>query len=163
MLAISQNSILCGNSQVHYCFHELFTPHSWKFNEVDCSGAYTNEINSPGRTANHLTECWLADSFFSWSYVSAWKIPISNEELCLEKLVFIACDFMSIMKIGEEGHKTFTYACITLLPRVKRENSYINQPNLRKSVFLMVLASYWLQSWRLRNFIPFHVFARGLA
>ena len=40
--------------------------------------------------------------------------------------VFIACDFFSIMKIGEEDNETFLYACITLFPAVKRENSYIN-------------------------------------
>ena len=51
----------------------------------------------------------------------------SNEEIYLEKLVFIACDFLTIIKIGEEGHKTFMNACKILLPRVKRENSYINQ------------------------------------
>ena len=31
------------------------------------------------------------------------------------------------MKTGEEGHKTFSYAYITLLPRVQRESCYINQ------------------------------------
>ena len=51
-------------------------------------------------------------------------------------LVFIACDFLSIMKIGEEGHKTFTYACIIImLPRVKREKFNINQANVKKVCF----------------------------
>ena len=52
-----------------------------------------------------------------------------------KSLAFIACDFLSIMKIGEEGHKTFTYANITLLLKVKRENSYTNQANLKKVRF----------------------------
>ena len=47
----------------------------------------TNEINSPGRTTNQLPEFRLADSFFS-SHVGAWKIPVSNEEMYLEKLGF---------------------------------------------------------------------------
>ena len=57
----------------------------------------------------------------------------------MQSLVFIAREFLSIMKIGEEGHKTFTYACITLLPRVKRESSHNNKA--KKSAFLMVIAS----------------------
>ena len=44
----------------------------------------------------------------------------------LEKFGFIASGFLPIMKIGEEDHQTFTYACITLLPKVKREHSIIN-------------------------------------
>ena len=85
-----------------------------------------NEINSPGRTANQIFEFWLTHSFFSWNHASAWKTSISNEEMGLEKFGFIASGFLAIMKIGEEDHQTFTYACITLLPKVKREHSIIN-------------------------------------
>mgnify|MGYP001797093564 FL=1 len=45
-----------------------------------------NEINSPGRTTNQLPEFQMADSFFS--HVGAWKIPVTNEEMYLEKLGF---------------------------------------------------------------------------
>ena len=72
--------------------------------------------------------------------MSAWKIPISTEEMYFEK-VFISCDILSIMRIGEEGHKTFTYACKILLQSVKRENTFFNNRANVKKVFLMVLAS----------------------
>ena len=39
------------------------------------------------------------------------------------------------MEIGENGHKTFTYAFITLLPKLKRENFIINQANVKKVRF----------------------------
>ena len=68
------------------------------------------------------------------------------------------------MKIGEEGHnKTFSYAYIILSPRVKRENFYINQANLKKCAFLMVSANWWSESWHLSNSIPLNAFPNGLA
>ena len=68
------------------------------------------------------------------------------------------------MKIGEEGHnKTFSYAYIILSPRVKRENLYINQANLKKCAFLMVSANWWSESWHLSNSIPLNAFTNGLA
>ena len=56
---------------------------------------------------------------------------------CVYKtLVLIACDYLSIMKISVEGHKTSTYACMTLWPIVKRKKSLIlNRGNSEKCVF----------------------------
>ena len=67
--------------------------------------------------------------------MSAWKISISNEEMCLEKFGFIACDLLPIMKTGEGDHQTFTYACTTLLPRVKRENLLLIGRTWKKCIF----------------------------
>ena len=59
------------------------------------------------------------------------------KEMCLEKFgfYFIARDFLSIMKIGEEGHETIICTCISFLPRLTRESSYINQANLKRGCF----------------------------
>ena len=57
--------------------------------------------------------------------MSAWKKKSLDEEMHLKNLIGIGCDYLSGMKIGEEGHKTFTYNYIILLPRKKREYSYI--------------------------------------
>ena len=59
----------------------------------------------------------------------------SNEEIYLEKLVFIARDFLTIIEICEEGHRTFMNACKILLLRVRRESSYIHQAYIKKSDF----------------------------
>ena len=40
----------------------------------------------------------------------------------------------NLLKIGEEGYKTFTYACITLLQQVKRKNSHIYR-KVKKDIF----------------------------
>ena len=53
----------------------------------------------------------------------------------LEKMVFIACGFLTIIEICEEGHKTFTDDCKILLLRVKRESSYIHQAYIKKCDF----------------------------
>ena len=99
-----------------------------------CSGIFlfiilSNEINSLGRTTIYWSPIWILIGWFMFPL----KLPcecMENSNLKWRDIFwklwcFIACDFMSIMKIDEEGHNTFTYACITLLPRVMRENSYI--------------------------------------
>ena len=50
-------------------------------------------------------------------------------------LIFITIDhdYLSIMKIGEEGHKTFTYGCMSLLPIVKGDCSYIYLAKVKKA------------------------------
>ena len=50
-------------------------------------------------------------------------------------LIFITIDhdYLSIMKIGEEGHKTFTYACMSLLLIVKGDCSYIYLAKVKKA------------------------------
>ena len=48
--------------------------------------------------------------------ISKWRAAFTKH------LVLIACDYLSIIKIGEKGRKTFTYSCVTLLPRVKRHS-----------------------------------------
>ena len=98
-------------------------------------GYLTDEINSPGRTTHNLSEFWLADSFFRWNHVSAWKNNVLMKRWFTQKLSFITCDYLSIMKIGEEGHETFTIACITLLPIVKRDSSYIYLTKVQKVHF----------------------------
>ena len=113
---------------------------------------------------NRPYEFSSVDSYFRWNHhVSAWKTPISNEETYIFRKfwLFIACDFMSIMKIDEEGHNTFTYACITLLPRVMRENSYINHANIIKVHFrwFSQLVTTKLTS---QNKFPLNAFAKGL-
>ena len=43
--------------------------------------------------------------------------------------------FFLMMEICEKVHKIFTYAFITLLPKLKRENFIINQANVKKVRF----------------------------
>ena len=87
---------------------------------------YTNEINSPGRTNNHPSRFWLAESFFIWNHVSAWKKQFLNEVTHLQNDdIYFACNYFVNYKSGEECQKTFTCACRTLLLWVKREKSYI--------------------------------------
>ena len=96
----------------------------------------TNEKNSPGRITDSLSKFWLADSFFSWNHdVSAWKKQSLNVEMHLQKFIFIACDYLSIVKIGVVCHKTFTNAFIILLPWVKREHSYTYLAKVKKVHF----------------------------
>ena len=55
---------------------------------------------------------------------------------CIYKnLISIACDYLSIMKIGGVGHKTFINAFIMLLPLVNRENSYTYLTKVKKVHF----------------------------
>ena len=49
--------------------------------------------------------------------------------------IFIACDYLLNIKINEESQKTFTRACITLLPRIKRDYSYIYLAKAKKVHF----------------------------
>ena len=55
---------------------------------------------------------------------------------CIYKnLIFIACDYLSIMIIGEEGYKIVAYDCITLLPRVDRDYSNFYFAKVKKGNF----------------------------
>ena len=65
--------------------------------------------------------------------------------------IFIACDYISITKICEEGHKTFNYFCITLLFRIKKDSclqykSCVLALNSRLSIkfFSHLFFSLWL-------------------
>ena len=81
-----------------------------------------NKLHRKNNLITYLNSDWLIHFQLKPMWVHG-KYQ-SQMKRCIQKvLVFIACDFLSIMKIGEEGRKTFTYACITLLPRIKREIS----------------------------------------
>ena len=58
-------------------------------------------------------------------------------------LSFIACDHLSIMRIGKEGHNIFTYACKILLPEEnwKRQISFILIRKMSKKCVFDGLAS----------------------
>ena len=59
---------------------------------------------------------------------------LSKERDSFQNWSFIACDYPSMMKMCEEGYKTFIYACITLLLG-KRDYSYIYLAKVKKVLF----------------------------
>ena len=67
---------------------------------------YTNEINSPGRTNNHPSRFWLAESFFSWNHVSAWKKQFLNEVTHLQNDdIYFACNYLSTIKAARSAKR----------------------------------------------------------
>ena len=81
--------------------------------------------NSQGRTTHHQSEFWLLDSFFSWNHVSAWKIPISNEEKCLEKFG-LYCSWLFVNHENWWGWSHDLHLCLhnTVAERTERKLSY---------------------------------------
>ena len=79
------------------------------------------------------------------------------------KIGFYCLWFFDNHKNLWQGHKTLMNACKILLLRVKRESSYIHLTGIhQKSVILIIVASWWLQSWNLKNLIPLYMFPKGL-
>ena len=122
-------------------------------------GYLTDEINSPGRTTHNLSEFWLADSFFRWNHVSAWK-----NNVLMKKCIYAKIEFYHLwLFVNYENwwggpwdlhhwlYNTFADSTERLLLYLSNKGP--------KSAFLTVLATLRLQSWPLRYLMPLKPFA----
>ena len=69
------------------------------------------------------------------------------------------------MQIGEEGHKAFTYTCMTFLRRYKRNYSKIYLAKVKKcffECFSQFVGGLWQQSWHLRDLKPLNPFTENV-
>ena len=78
-------------------------------------------------------------------------------------MIFIAYDYLLIMKIDEEGHKTFTYAWYNAIAKSKGRLLLYLYGKGKKNEFSRVIAILWLQSWYHSDFTPFNLFTEDVS
>ena len=60
-----------------------------------------------------------------------------------KNVIFIACDYLSIMKNGEEGQKTSNFVCIIVMQSIDRLRLFLSGKG-QKGAFLRVLVSQFV-------------------
>ena len=110
------------------------SPHDAVMNDPSkCVRGYSHQWNKLPRKNdyNYLPVFWMAHLLFQLK-PSAWKKNLKMERgIIYTNLISNAWGFWSLMKIGEEGKKTFTNACITLMSREKRTWAYISMAKVK--------------------------------